>query len=178
MENIMTNYLSISPRSLLNGLFDLQQYTFVQNGCIIKFKKHVSTMRYHPKLKVTDRQIFRSNSGVLWEELLNLLNYDSKKCIYVLSYEGNWQPGILFDSDKLGKGQHVIQTNNEEVLREIFNMSLEYRTFPVFATADLSLAVIPTDHLDLFVAYSNSHKINLHIMNENLERIEWQQPKM
>lgn len=176
MDKIMTKYLNISPKSLLNGLLDLRKFTFVQNGCIIKFKEHVLTMRYHPNLKATDWKIFSSNSDILWGELLNLLNYSSEKYIYVSSYEGNWQPGNLFDSDKLGEGQYVMQTNNKKVLREIFNMSLEYRTFPVLATEDLSLAVVPTDHLDLFVVYSNSHKINPYIMNEDLERIEWQQP--
>ena len=141
----MTRYLSISSGDLLHGLLDLQGYTFVEKGCIIRFKEQ----GMH---EATDRQIFNSNSEILWEELLILLNYSPETSVYVSSYEGNWQPGNLFDSDKLGEGQYVMQTNNKDVLREIFVMSLEYRAFPVFATEDLSLAVMPTDHLDMFIA--------------------------
>lgn len=171
----MTRYVSISSENLLHGLMDLQGYTFVKNGCIIRFKEHVSTKRYHPKLTEADRQIFHSNSEILWDELLRLLNYGPETCIYVSSYEGNWQPGILFDSDKLSEGQYVMQTNHTEVLREIFYMSLEHRTFPVFVSADRLVAVIPTDHLDMFIAYSDPHKISSHMISEDLERIEWQQ---
>lgn len=169
----MTRYLSISSGDLLHGLLDLQGYTFVEKGCIIRFKEQVSTERYHLKMEATDRQIFNSNLEILWEELLILLKYSPETSVYVSSYEGNWQPGNLFDSDKLGEGQYVMQTNNKDVLREIFVMSLEYRAFPVFATEDLSLAVMPTDHLDMFIAYSDSHKMSSRMISEDLEKIEW-----
>lgn len=171
----MTQYLSISSGNLLHGLLDLQKYTFMEKGCIIRFKEQVSTKRYYLKMEAADQQIFNSNSEILWEELLILLNYSPETNVYVSSYEGNWQPGNLFDSDKLGEGQYVMQTNNKDVLHEIFAMSLEYRAFPVFATEDLSLAVMSTDHLDMFIAYSDLHKISSRMISEDLEIIAWQQ---
>ncbi len=171
--NKMIQYLNISSKKILSKLINLTKYTYVQNGFIIKFKENEFIVRHDDELDSEKIKIFYSNSDILWKELIKLLNFNEKKKIYVASYECNWRQSNLYKTDLIANGQFVIRTNSITVLREIFYSSLKYQVFPVFVTEDFSLAVIPTDHLDLFVSYNDEYKNSIEIVSDCLEMVDW-----
>lgn len=169
----MTEYLDIERAQLLNGLLDLNSLMYIQKGRTIQFIKSYRTVRYHHKMCGNEYADFIENQNILWNCLVSLLDICSKNYVWIIPYDRQWMAGSLFDHNKLTNRHMIIKTNEADIIKEIFEMSLKYYSFPIFVSSERDIVVIPTDHLDLFVACKKEFDVSQRAISPCLEIIEW-----
>ena len=168
----MTRKSQKLPHNILNNLINLDTLAYINNGYLLQFRKTIKTVRYHTDLSPYEVNCFLEYANILWNEFSALFNMDDNDIIYIVAYDDPWQK---IDSTSCINDISVhtaIETNDIELVRKVFYMALQYQTFPIFVTSNSHLALIPTDHLDLFISQFNQDSQYIP-KSSQIERTAW-----
>ena len=144
----------------------------VKKGYIIEFAKKFSIQRYQPNMSMTQMVNFRRIIDILYQQLIFMVKSTEFKDVFIMSYDKRWGFKTDSGSEYVIDKEKMINTDEDIILKKILIMSLLYKTFPVFINSGLKIAIITTDHCDLFVSgdydgflYSNSSGLAIKAWN-------------
>lgn len=134
---------------------NLEDCSFNSDYYVIKFKDDKDVVRYGIEMTSCEEEKFNKYEKSLFNQFLTILQPEKTKGIYIFSYDTGWKKSTYYDSSKIDAPNGAMQTDEKSVLEEVFKNAVRYYAFPIFVNTDLNIAVIPTDHMDLFVATEN-----------------------
>ena len=132
---------------------DLETMNFLANNYVITFKNNV--IRYSYNMSSIDLEKFEELVEILFKQFLQIIQLE-ENFIYVFSYQEGWEKAKTFDENKIDTDNGLLLTDDILVLEEIFKKAMKYAAFPVFVDKSQEIAIIPTDHMDLFIISVNA----------------------
>ncbi len=163
--------IAYSLKPEIDNLIDKKTLTYNNYGKVIRFKNDVNAFRFNELSGKHNEYYFLKYATILWETFKTIMPIT--KGLYVLPYEYSWHAGYHFNSKRINCKKCLIETDEEEVIYEIFIMALKSKAFPIFTNKENNMSVIPTDHLDMFVAYSQFSPFSEQLIYDDLELSEW-----
>lgn len=139
---------SILDAKRIHDLIDLKAME-CPNGCVVSFKEDVSTARYIYTMNDAQYAFFTCFKEQLYVQMCKILKLSSNTPVYVVYEEDACRV-------KPDGAVEAILTSNKSVVKNIFETAVKGTSSPVFVRSDLTVAVVPTHHLDLFVAFEPS----------------------
>lgn len=147
---------------------ELETLTFNTNNYNVTFKSDV--VRYIYDITPEDFEKFKVFSEKLFQQFLHIIELEKNKGIYIASYQSGWEKSDAFNIEKIDTENGLLLTDDINVIKDIFQKSLMYKAFPIFVNISQNIAIIPTDHLDLFVI--TDKPFDKFIIDRNLFNIE------
>jgi len=160
-----------------------------KNGWIIRFKDDDFLQRFGGTMTEDEVVEFCKNSSVIYEAFKKIINHFGIKDFYISRYMGLWYSqdsfapvlSNMFKTEKIRSNYAGgILTDDEILIKDIFISAQKYNTFPVFISKGSKLAIIPTDHLDLFISFLDdvdNCELEIILMdikkNHNIEVTKW-----
>ncbi len=167
----MIKFLKVSVEDICDQI-DLTDMSYKNFGAVIRFKEHSSVKRYYYNSPQSARKEFQRNAEILFDFFLKLLNEEKINKLYIASDEELCfeikRSNVLHSIKKKGK---AIFTDEVNVIKDAFYMALRYELSPVFISEDHSIAIMPTDHLDMFIASEKRIEPECHNL---LETVPWE----
>ena len=138
---------------MIRGLINLAD-SKSEDGYILSFKESVNCARYIYTMNSFSYAIFSCFKNILYLQMSRILEYNSDIPIYIFDED---QIHLLeFSQQASDKTVEAILTDEERVIKKKFEHALKGEASFVFARFDMETLVIPTHHLDLFVACKSS----------------------
>lgn len=128
---------------------DLETMTFFTSSYVLTFKDDI--VRYIYNMTPINFKKFKRFEEKLFEQFLRVIQFEKNRRIYVVSYQSGWEKSDRYYKEKIDTEKGMLVTDEVCVIREIFENAVRYKAFPVFIDGTQNMAVIPTDHLDLFI---------------------------
>lgn len=135
-----------------NNIFeniDLETMTFFTSCYVLTFKDDI--VRHVYNMTPTDFKKFKRFEQKLFEQFLRVIQFKKNKTIHVVSYQSGWGTANNYYKEKIDTKNGMLVTDDVSVIKEVFENAVKYKAFPVFVDVSQNMAVIPTDHLDLFI---------------------------
>lgn len=168
----MREYKKIDFSSICNQI-NLDTMSFLQKSYVVFFNTTTEPVRYNCKMSQSDYQRFNEFEKDLFEQFWRVLQIEKTKKIYVYSYDTGWMKSNYYDISKINTKDGAMLIDEKSVIEALFKNALRYRAFPVFVNSDLKITIIPTDHLDLFIACESS--LDDGLINQNKFKLVRQQ---
>lgn len=150
----MTSYPRIHFSDVCKHI-KLEDCSFNSACYVVKLKDDREVARYGVEMTYYEEEKFNECEKALFNQFLTILQPEKTKGIYIFSYDTGWGKSTYYDSSKIDAPNGAMLTDEKSVLEEVFKNAVRYCAFPIFVNTDLNVAVIPTDHMDLFVATEN-----------------------
>ena len=167
----MIKFLSSSAEKICDQM-NFSDMTYKNFGIIIRFKEYEAVQRYYYKSSRASKREFRHNATILFDCFWKYLDELGEKKIYIASSEDAPCRMSRFDAlHTITDSDKVILTNNKRIIRRAFIKALKYELHPVFITENGHIAIMPTDHLDMFIASRDS--VRPSELDVLLETVEW-----
>lgn len=168
----MVKIISSSAEKICDQI-NFSEMTYKNHGIIIRFKDQGSVQRYDYKSSREEWSDFRRNAIVLFDCFWNYISALGGGKIYIASSEDApcrvSRFDVLYSASKSDK---VILTDSEKIVKRAFMKALRYELHPVFVTENGDVAIMPTDHLDMFIASKDGAYPEG--LNPLLEAVEWE----
>lgn len=193
--NLLKMFELISKKDINNIIksctyISLKELCAIRNGWIIRFKDINSLQRFERDINEDKLGEFCKNSSVVYEVFKKISNHFRIESFYISRYSGQWfsqdclapvLSNILKEKKIRSNYAGGILTDDEMLIKDIFISAQKYNTFPVFISKSAKLAVIPTDHLDLFISsHDELENCELEILlkdeitGKNIEIVKWE----
>ncbi len=168
----------------------LDEISALRYGWMIRFKKELFVQRFGEQLSEDELLAFHKYASVIYEMFKKISDYYRITDYYISMYSGQWflrdeLAPFLSDSFKEKKMRFNysggILTDDEMLIKDIFFSALKNNTFPVFTSKCKKVALVPTDHLDLFISLQDellNSEFEVHIKDIikeiNIEVVTWE----
>ena len=167
----MVKIISSSAKKICDQI-NFSEMTYKNNGIIIRFKDQGSVQRYDYRSSRAQREAFRRNANVLFDCFWKYINKTGGSGLYIASSEDAPCRVNRFDIlYSVSKSDRVILTDSKKITKRAFMKALRYELHPVFVIENGDLAIMPTDHLDMFIASKDGAYPEE--LNPLLETVEW-----
>lgn len=168
----MTTYGKLN-KAATSGLYNWKTNSFIKSGAIIRFKDYSHIIRYNAQMTPREALAFNENANVLCKQFFEIIVEAFGKEIIIAPYDDiPWQKGYYYDTLKIKKGEMII-TDEYDLLQELYYQAITYQAFPLFIDTKGTIAMSPTDHLDIFIAYNEACDLQSINIEERLEVVEW-----
>lgn len=164
----MTTYHKLN-REIASGIFDWETGCFIKFGSVIRFRNYNEITRYHVQMTPSETLLFDRNANLLYKQFLRLIETFFGKEIIVALYDDipeTRNPQTI-------KRDEMITTDDYGLLWELFYQAITYRAFPIFVASNGSVAMSPTDHLDIFISYDETCNLSNTVLENQLEMVAW-----
>ena len=169
----MLKVLPISSKTICKQI-NLSNMTYKHYGKIIRFKNYDSVERYYSKASPAEYKAFCNNASVLFDSFKLFANILNNSDFYIASSEKNH---IKFEDshilNTISQCNKILLTDDWSIIEDTFIKALRYEFSPVFITTNSDVAIMPSDHLDMFIA--SKQELNLELLNLSplLEITSW-----
>lgn len=164
----MTTYHKLN-KGIISEIFDWETSCFIKFGSVIRFKNYDEITRYHVQMTPNETLLFNKNANLLYKQFLWLIEKFFGKEIIVALYDdipGTRKPRTI-------KKEEMITTDDYGLLWELFYQAITHRAFPLFIASNGTIAMSPTDHLDIFVSYDETYSLSNVDLENQFEMVEW-----
>lgn len=170
----MLQVLSTPAKNICKEI-NLSNMAYKHFGATIRFKNYDSVERYHYNSSSDEHVAFYYNATILFNCFKLCLNNWNRSNIYIASCE-NTQVNIKDFPvlNAISKQNKVLFTNDMNIIEEVFIKALKTEFSPIFVTESLDIAIIPTDHLDIFIASKRKLKFEELCLSPLLEITIWE----
>lgn len=169
----MLKVLPISSKKICKQI-NLSNMTYNHYGKIIRFKNYDSVERYYYDASSAEYKAFCYNASILFDCFKSCAKFLNNSNFYIASSE---KKHIKFETshilNNISKCNKVLLTDDWSIIEDTFIKALRYEFFPVFITTNSDVAIMPSDHLDIFIA--SKQELNLELLNLSplLEITSW-----
>jgi len=165
--------IKLSLKELNEIKKDFKFYNFINHNStngqiVIKFNDNVGVTRFDDIQFGGLSENFISQSNLLKNIVLDLVDYLRAKTIIIVKYQNNW----IVNSNKSSELAEMFRTrglrtnfsgalsvNDKRILEDFIYSNFKYNSFTHFLIPDDKVMITPTDHLDLFIAASDIENI-------------------